>query len=231
MYESGFYFIDGPHNGTITYDIRLMEQLNNPSIVLKNIKKNNSQYITSFSHNLMYPKSIKIVAYTISNVFKEPHLVLNFFLPDKNIVESFVFDTKLYINRLSPNSLQISNSHCKELSIMLKNRLYSHKSLISGDSYHPHHLLALPLHILQLLCKYLDGRSFVRLMLSSKYLCDVFYKDETLWKFYSVNKFRNLNKQPNETWQAHYRYQSGKSNYRYPNRPILCHYLNGYDAV
>lgn len=211
MYESGFYFINGPQNGTNSYDIQLMKLLNDSTIILKNIKKENSQYITVFSHNLMYPKSIKLVAYTITNIFKEPLLVVNFLLPEENKVDSFIFDIKPYICTSPSNKLQIVESSCKELSVKLKNFLYSYKSLISGETYHPHHILALPLHILQSLCKYLDGRSFAKFIQTCKYMYETFSDDEILWRFHSWNDYRGLNKLPNETWKSHYKYQAQKT--------------------
>lgn len=211
MYEAGFYFVDGPHNSTLSYDVRTMRCLEDPNILLKHLTMENSQYITNFSHELMYPNILTMITYSIitSRFYNDPLLVVNFFSPDNKNIETISINPKSLIS-FEPNKGPLIANEKVHFISSIKNILCSFKSIRGTEVYHPHHILSLPLHVLQSICRNLDGKSFIRFVMSCKFLYETFSDDETLWKKYSLNEYRCLNKTSSETWKRHYVYQAKK---------------------
>ncbi|CAH1401501.1 unnamed protein product [Nezara viridula] len=227
MYEAGFYFLDGPHNSTLSYDVRTMRCLKDPNILLKHLKMENKQYVTHFSHELMYPNILTVVTYSIitSHFYKNHMLVVNFFCPNNKNLQTISINPDNLIS-FEPNKGPLIADERVHFISYVKNILCSFKGTSGTEVYHhPHHILSLPLHVLQLICRNLGGKSFIKFVMSCKFLYEIFSEDETLWKKFSLNEYRCLNKSPNETWKNHYVYQAKKiqrlKDFRLP--PFILH--------
>lgn len=225
LYESGFFFIDGPGNSTPTYDAGLMRRLSDSTLILSHIQKKEPtlrERVVVFSHKLMHPETVKLIAYC---VVPETTLVVNFLIPRESLNYSYLFDIRSYFSKDS-NQLRVVDTKCKDLSVLIKTFLYTLKASVCGEMYHSHHILALPFHVLHLLCKFLDGRTFLQFISTCRYLHDNFRDDESLWKYYSSTEFRGLNKKATETWQTHYKYQKSVNSRLFPRHLPFDRYGN-----